>query len=227
MSQTTRELRFEGPGRVKACGGEVAFVLRGGALSLPGAGEGPGSEQWLATPCAVVRWATGVHHVTVEADRCTLHVSNGTAFSFTFGDTKPKALKAVDGGAPPAPAPLADGGASLAHDDDGWSRIDGPRTYELTGWSGLARAEAAADVCQDALKDLRQLLLMMVTNVEGHGGEAAAKAVGGRRRARASCALAYARALATRDAAEAAGDAGASKALAKHVEDLIGGLFAF
>ncbi|HSO36783.1 MAG TPA: hypothetical protein VLT33_29860, partial [Labilithrix sp.] len=52
--ETGRELRFEGPGRVRACADDVALVAEGSAVGLPGSGEAPGAEQWVATACGAV-----------------------------------------------------------------------------------------------------------------------------------------------------------------------------
>lgn len=77
-NETGREVRFEGPMHVKACTPDVSLLAWGTALGLPGAGDGPGSESWVAFPCGVVRWMAGV--TKVIADTCTVQVSTGSAF---------------------------------------------------------------------------------------------------------------------------------------------------
>lgn len=78
MTETGREVRFEGPTHVRACSPDVSLLASGIALGLSGAGDGPGSESWVAFPCGVARWTAGV--TKVLADECKVQVSTGTAF---------------------------------------------------------------------------------------------------------------------------------------------------
>ena len=97
--ETGRELRFEGPGRVRACADDVALVAEGSAVGLPGSGEAPGAEQWVATACGAVRWASGVHRFAGARDACRLQSSLGTAQLYVAEDVTAEDV-AVDGGAP-------------------------------------------------------------------------------------------------------------------------------
>ena len=84
--ETGRELRFEGPGRVRACADDVALVAEGSAIGLPGSGEAPGAEQWAATACGVARWASGVHRFAGARDACKLQSSLGSVHLYVAGD---------------------------------------------------------------------------------------------------------------------------------------------
>ena len=124
--ETGRELRFEGPGRVRACADDVALVAEGSAIGLPGSGEAPGAEQWVATACGVARWASGVHRFTGARDACKLQSSLGAVQLYVAGDVTATEV-AVDGGAPRD----ADADAGAPNKPSPWRRVDGRRAFAL------------------------------------------------------------------------------------------------
>jgi hypothetical protein len=192
--ETGRELRFEGPGRVRACGDDVALVSEGAAVGLPGSGEAPGAEQWAATACGVARWASGVHRFAGAGDACTLQSSLGTAHLWVASDVT--ALdEASDGGAPDAARTLApDAGVALGP----WRRIDARRTLGLHARGRLdapAAAASALGACERAAQAVQELALRMSAGDAGVAGGAslgglAAQSVESRGVARAACAVA-------------------------------------
>src|SRR5205085_964980 len=107
-SDTGRELRFEGPGRVRPCSSDAALVAEGSAVGMPGAGEGPGAEQWVATTCGVAVWSSGFHRISAAADGCKMQSSTEPSHLYVAVDmtTEDTTLDggAIDGG-PPAMAP--------------------------------------------------------------------------------------------------------------------------
>ena len=189
--ESGRELRFEGPGRVRACGGDVALVAEGSAVGLPGSGEAPGAEQWVATACGVARWASGVHRLVGARDTCILQSSMGSASLYLAVDVT--AEEVVDGGAPEAgvPSPAA-GGAGP------WRRIDAKRAFRLRGRGSLATpvaVKAALGACEGAAQNVQSLAARMTSPEAGTGsvGELAAESVVARGVARAACAVAAVR----------------------------------
>ena len=186
--ETGRELRFEGPGRVMACGGDVALVAEGHAVGLPGSGESPGAEQWVATACGVARWASGVHRFTGARDACTLHSSLGNALLYVAPDLAVDEL--LDGGAPDAGA--ADAAA------DPWRRIYGNRTFRIHGRGPLdtpAAVKSALAQCEHAADTVQSLATRMTAPEAGAGntGALAAESVVARGVARGACAVAAVR----------------------------------
>lgn len=187
--ESGRELRFEGPGRVRACGGDVALVAEGSAVGLPGSGEAPGAEQWVATACGVARWASGVHRLVGARDTCILQSSMGSASLYLAVDVT--AEEVVDGGAPEAGSPAA-GGAGP------WRRIDAKRAFRLQGRGSLATpvaVKAALGACEVAAQNVQSLAARMRSPEAGTGsvGELAAESVVARGVARAACAVAAVR----------------------------------
>lgn len=209
--ETGRELRFEGPGRIRACGDDVPLVAEGSAVGLPGSGEGPGAEQWAATACGVVRWASGVHRFTGARDVCKLQSSVGVAQLWLADDVQLEDVP-VDAGAPEAgapatsPAPAATGPASASasardagHDPSAspspWHRIDAKRAVRLRGRGPLDTASAVKSglvACEKAATEVHLLGTRMTASDAGSDnlGELAARSVVARGAARAACAVA-------------------------------------
>jgi len=164
--ETGRELRFEGPGRTKACGGDVALVAAGSAVGLPGAGEAPGSEQWVATACGVGRWAAGVHRFSAlgAKDGCRWQSSVGSANLYHAADvvesevpfeapdagtpapgaSSPPSLPSVPSSLPSVPSslPSVPSPSSLTAHTSPWRRVDGRRAFKLTPRSALDQTPA-------------------------------------------------------------------------------------
>jgi hypothetical protein len=214
--ETGRELRFEGPGRVRACGGDVALVGEGSAIGLPGSGESPGAEQWVATACGVARWASGVHRFTGARDACKLQSSLGTAQLYVASDVT-VAEVAVDGGARVDPdasvgVGVAGAGAGAVNKATAWRRVDGRHALALhprgaiDGAAGVKTALAACEHAADAVQKVAAAMLPGAradagANDGGGGdgggarnlGDLAEESVVARGVARAACAVAAVR----------------------------------
>jgi hypothetical protein len=181
MLETGKDVRFEGPGDVRACGGEVALVAEGAAVALPSAGEAPGNEQWVANPCAVARWATGIHRFATETNGCTLQSFVGSAWLWLPEGAKLEATP-LDGGAEAAPLPEA---------VDGWRRIDARRAVKIR--SGAPSPLPAILACEKAAADVNAIAAKMRDGGGAKLGELMPASIASRRHARAACALAAAR----------------------------------
>jgi hypothetical protein len=204
--ETGRELRFEGPGRVRACADDVALVAEGSAVGLPGSGEAPGAEQWVATACGAVRWASGVHRFVGGRDACRLQSSMGSAHLYLAEDVTAEDV-AVDGGAPDGgphlagdAGPGAARGADAGADRSPWRRIDARRALALHGHGTLdtpAAVKTALVACERASKDVQRIATSLTTGDAGadggSAGELAAESVAARGIARAACSVAAVR----------------------------------
>jgi hypothetical protein len=206
--ETGRELRFEGPGRVRACGGDVALVAEGSAVGLPGSGEAPGAEQWVATACGVGRWASGVHRLSGARDACKLHSSLGTTHLWLPEDVIAEDV-ALDGGAPGSEGGAPYGGSGNANppatdagrDTSPWRRIDGRRAIRLHGRGPLdtsAAVKIGVGSCEQAARAVQNLATRMAGTTTADAGardlgELAAQSVVARGVARAACAVAAVR----------------------------------
>jgi hypothetical protein len=194
--ESGRELRFEGPGRVRACGDDVALVAEGSAIGLPGSGEAPGAEQWVATACGVARWASGVHRFTGGKNNCRLQLSLGSAHLYVTEDVVMEDLP-FDGGAP-------DAGVALSADAGGatgtWQRFESKRSIGLHARGSLgsldspAAVKSALSACERAATNVQTLATKMR---DGGGasniGALAADSVVARSETRAACAVAAVR----------------------------------
>ncbi|MEA2747426.1 MAG: hypothetical protein QOI41_1569 [Myxococcales bacterium] len=202
--ETGRELRFEGPGRVRACGDDVALVAEGSAIGLPGSGEAPGAEQWVATACGVGRWASGVHRFTGARDACKLQSSLGAVQLYVASDVTVSEV-AADGGAPLATdaGAVTDAGRAKASP---WRRIDGRRAFTLQPRSaidGAAGVKTALVACERAADAVQKMAAAMLPDARADGGaidgggagigDLAEESVVARGVARAACAVAAVR----------------------------------
>lgn len=191
VSDTGRELRFEGPGRVKPCADDGALVVEGSAVGLPGAGEGPGAEQWVATSCGVAVWNGGVHRFSATPDDCRLQSSTESAHLYIASDMVGDDL-AVDGGAPDSGAPIAASRFTL---------VSGRRTIRVHSKSPIARDLAVKNAlaeCAKAATDAETVGVRLRGGEAGAPksdgiGELAVRSIGVRRVARAACAVAAVR----------------------------------
>ena len=181
MQETGRELRFEGPAHLRPCAHGTALLASGVAMGLSGAGDSPGNESWVATPCGVVRWAGGITRVTVEAKECRVQVSVGTAFLWTPPAASIASI-ATDGGAPAAAV-----GTPL----DGWRALPARIVVRIVPF---ADPDGAVRACEDGAARIESLSATMGDAGTGTLGELAASSVAVRRSTRAACALAMLRA---------------------------------
>ncbi len=190
--ETGREMKFEGPGRVRACGSDVALVAEGAIVGMPGSAEAPGVEQWAATACGTMRWTSGVHRFSASPHACIMQSLLGASHVWIAEDVTVED-SARDGGiAPP------------------WRRIDAKRTLTLKAKAMVelnsARAvKSSLEACERASDHVHELRSRMSTvstaraNLSvpapdsGSLGELAAESVASRGIARAACAVAAVR----------------------------------
>lgn len=215
---TGRELRFEGPGRFEPCGSDVALVAEGAAMSLPGAGETPGREQWVATPCGAARWSTGVTRVRVDGDVCTLHISMGKARIWTSPDARVAVVGEADAGVSGATPPASSGDAPKAPTpstkgaSDGFAAYAQGTTLRLTvGSSSVASVREGVGECERRAQSVIELRdeIMGAAKTGSPLGGLAMRSVLARGAARAACAVARARLWHTRPSPAPSEDAGA------------------
>jgi hypothetical protein len=209
--ESGRELRFEGPGRVRPCGDDVALVAEGAAVGLPGSGEAPGAEQWAATACGVARWASGVHRFSGARDTCKLQSSLGAVQLWLAADVAVEDVP-IDAGAPQAPgaadasvnaaAGAAAGGLDVARGSAAspWLRIDAKRALHLHARArgtldSPAAVKSALAACERSAANVQGLAMRMNDGgpATGNLGELAAESVTARGVARAACAVAAVR----------------------------------
>jgi hypothetical protein len=199
VTETGREIRFEGPGIVRPCvrsgNVDVAIVVTGTGAGLPSAGEGAGNDQWLSSPCGALRWSAGVHRMTASRDECTIQASAGTAHLWIPSDVH-VTEEAPDGGAgdasTPAPAP-ADAGTAGP-----WRRIDARRALRLVFDGRPGRVAKAVDACERAARDAEEIA-RKIADGGGPLGDLAAAAIDARTIVRAACTVAAARVHASGD----------------------------
>ncbi|MBS2013748.1 MAG: hypothetical protein JST00_12725 [Deltaproteobacteria bacterium] len=195
-SETGRELRFEGPGRVKPCAVDGAMILEGSAVGLPGAGEGPGSEQWVAASCGVAVWSNGVHRFSASGagpvNECRLQTSTGASHLYVAKDMTGEE-SAVDGGAPEAGAPPIPGR---------FLPLTGRHAVTLRPQKKTLPGEpvrTALAECAKAASDAESVGARLRNRDGGAAagtgdvGELAVQSIGVRRLARAACAVAAVR----------------------------------
>jgi hypothetical protein len=181
--RTTRETTFRGPGRTRACVdfGEESWVAAGQFESTPGAGEGPGQEEWVVTPFGVVRYAAAKLAVDVKPAQADVAVESGVAFAWRPGVTS-------DAG------PL----------EEGWARLGAGRATlaGTRGEDGAAGARMALGRCTTLATSAHTLAAQVMAPGGADAGTIAAQ-VTTRRLARAACAVASlrVRALPPADAA--------------------------
>jgi hypothetical protein len=167
---TTREMLIDGPGAVRACvsGEEDVWMASGTYTSVIGAGETPGSEVWVVTPHAVVRYGSGAHLTLVGGvPRLDTKLGGGDAWAY-----------AVDG------VLMHDAGAP--HVVDGWTEI--PVNANVSFSSHKSPSQVLTD-CEQAAKAARDLGEQIMTR-DASLAEAAPQHVIARRKAHAICAVA-------------------------------------
>lgn len=81
-AETSRELTFSGPGRVRPCvAGEERFdVIRGGVRTTLAAGARPGAEVLIATPVGVVRYGDARLEIKVDSGSISVKSDSGDAW---------------------------------------------------------------------------------------------------------------------------------------------------
>jgi len=187
--RTTRETIFAGPAHVRPCVGhrEDSWISAGVFESTPGAGETPGSEEWVVTPLAVVRYASAKVRVTVRPDATIVTVPGGVAFVRLQDDAR------LSG---PLNTPLADAGPPPKSQEP-WQRVS-ETTLEIRPLgrrSAMEAARSAVDECATLAQRAQALAQLILPHEIGDGGNPNLKdtivaQVTTRRLARAACAVA-------------------------------------
>lgn len=169
--RTARETTFQGPARVRDCVGgvEEAWLARGSFESTPGAGEAPGSEEWVVTPHAVVRYAAAKVRVDVRPTGTTATIGAGVAFVW--------------------PPQGPQGKRALA---EGWQRLNGGEQARVAApLPESARAGQAVERCAALAARSKELAAGLFAAVAGASDAGAvAEQVTTRRLARAACSVA-------------------------------------
>lgn len=185
--ESGRELSFQGPGRVLPCARGVTLLGEGAVAGRPFAGEAPGSEQWVATACGVLRWASGSKRVTAaigveDRGRCTFEIGTGSASWYLPAD-----VVATGDDTPPAEGPPTFHVAS------------GKRTLEIsdkTRTPGYFRSPAgirhALEACERTAEDVQGIARAMLDGsaLGAARSDLAERSVAARGLARAACAVA-------------------------------------
>jgi hypothetical protein len=166
--RTARETTFHGPARVRDClgGAEEAWLARGSFESTPGAGEAPGSEEWVVTPHAVVRYAAAKVRVDVRPTGTTATIGAGVAFLW----------------------PPQDKG----HLAEGWQRLNGGEQARVAApLPASARPRQAVERCAVLATRSKELAAGLFAAVAGTSDAGSvAEQVTTRRLARAACSVA-------------------------------------
>lgn len=203
--RTTRETTFLGAGRVRPCVDrrEESWVEAGAFESVVGAGESPGSEEWVVTPLAVVRYASARLRVAVGPKSTSIAASAGVTFAWLADDARARWSGDADAGGAASRGEADGGSAARPTAADGWERVaDATLILEPTAAvPALQAARASVDHCA-ALADRSHELatLLMAPSVGLPDASAAAEQVVARRQARAACAVAALRAGALAEA---------------------------
>ena len=195
-STTGRELTLVSGAETRPCSGDAALLTQGGLDAVAGPGEGPGSEQWVATPHVAMRWTSGSHKVRASADLTTIDVTRPGMRIFVAEDVtrSPGAATAptaqTDGG-----APVRDGfvGVAPGRVELAWSKT-APRHGATT--RGVVSCEQAAAASSAIAQEIARAGAPQARLAEMH---LVARGV-----ARAACAIARARLGRAGDAAYAA-----------------------
>jgi hypothetical protein len=167
---TSREMIFEGPGEVRVCvgGDEEMWMTSGVYSSVIGAGESPGSEVWIVTPHAVVRYGSGVHmKMNVTNTKLDVDLKAGDAWAFPIDG-----FLTHDAGAP--------------REVDGWVEI--PGNAPLTFISKRAPSQLVGD-CERAATAARDLAIEIGSH-DASLSDLAPKHVVARQKAHAVCSAA-------------------------------------
>jgi hypothetical protein len=204
--RTSRETTFIGPGRARACVGEreESWLYGGRFESSLGAGEGPGAEEWVVTPVAVVRYTAAQVRVDVKGELATIAVGVGDAFVWMSDDAHVRVLRLPDAG-----ASGADAGGREDESDLPWRRVAGA-TWQVTV-AGALDSHLAVEACRARAARSRDLAVAVLSRDDAgraDAGREVADQVRERRLARAACALAAVR-LGTAPSKSRAADADA------------------
>jgi hypothetical protein len=214
--RTSRETTFVGPSRARACvaAREESWLPEGHFESSMGAGEGPGAEEWVITPEAVVRYTAAQLRVDTGGAQTTVAVGAGAAFLWVADDAH-ASRASVPG---PVTVPAPDAGGAAATDDGGgppdesdlpWRRLFGG-AWRIAVPSPVD-PHAAVDPCRSRAERAESLAREVLARGDASPDEAGRKVaeqVRERRLARAACALAAVR-LAAAPATAHADDADA------------------
>ena len=185
--RTTRETTFLGPARVRPCVGrrEESWIAQGTFESAPGAGEAPGSEEWVTTPHGVLRYVAAKLRVSVLPKETTVKLGSGVAFFWAADDVRTVRLDKPD----------SRGRADAAPDDEPWQRLNEGtlRAVMRTGGPLVGAARSSVGACSVVAlrsEDLARALLSGEKADASDLGRSVADQITARLIARASCSVA-------------------------------------
>jgi hypothetical protein len=197
--RTTRETAFRGPAHIRTCvaAAEESWVASGVFESAVGAGETPGAEEWVATPLALVRYASSKVTVDVRSRSVGVKVAAGVVYVWVAGDARSGAVRlgTQDGGS-------VDGGNLIpGASDEGWARMGEGQAADIAEGAApgaghhMATPEAAAQRAVAACETFALGSEELATLVLHGGADASAirSQVSTRRRAHAACSVASVR----------------------------------
>lgn len=176
---TSRETAFKGPARGMFCvdDDEKSWLLDGTFESSMGAGESPGSEEWVFSPLGVVRYGSSNLTMTASHRRLEVAVIGGSASLYvpTFASE--------------SPAPSAEAGSVAG---ERWRRADAGFSVALTPKEERADDRRAADVagaCATQAAFTHKIALSLASHDTALATAANAHVLA-RREARALCGMA-------------------------------------
>jgi hypothetical protein len=188
--RTSRETTFVGPAHGRACVAdrEESWLVDGHFESSIGAGEGPGAEEWVVTPEAVIRYTAAQLRVDATATRTVVAIGAGAAFVWIPDDARLRVLQvpAPDGG-----GAGDDAGAAEDDSDRPWRRVSAA-AWEITV-TGVAGAHAAVELCRQHAEEANRLARLLLSPGDASPSEAGARVaeqVRERRLSHGACALA-------------------------------------
>jgi hypothetical protein len=191
--RTTRETLFLGPGRARVCVGrrEESWLASGVFQSETGAGESPGSEEWVVTPLGVLRFSAAKLRVEVRGKHANAEVGDGVVFAWIPSDVHTQRL---------------DAGARGEHPEGMWQRVtDASLRLSLAAGAPAVAARAAVDQCETIAHRAEDLTRALLAPHSGNGDDggvpsgahasagAIVDEVATRELARAACAVAAVR----------------------------------
>jgi hypothetical protein len=188
--RTTRETTFLGRARARPCVGrrEESWIAAGSFMSVAGAGETPGAEEWVVTPLAVVRYAAATLRVEVGFRDTTVAVGEGVALLWLTDDARVHGSK----------QPVGDAASAAPIDEEGWKRLSGGTVTIAAAHPplDLSAARTAVDRCASLAARARSLAAELLSPRAGQspGASTISDQVTTRRLARAACAAAELRA---------------------------------
>ncbi len=159
---------------MRACvsGEEEMWMTTGTFTSVIGAGESPGSEVWVVTPQAVVRYGSGVHvKMTASNMKLDVDLKSGNAWAYPLDS-----FAIHDAGAP--------------KQVDGWVEVPGDATLTFTSRKSPSQVVGDCEQTAKAARDLAVQIGQPTNERDASLADLAPKHVVLRQKAHAICAMA-------------------------------------